>query len=86
MESCSSRIGSLLGCFVRLNSVFGMSVFFTAMDRMDHCAAVCKVTRVCDTGYPSQVCPVSRFSLLLTCGGCIEIENGSFVLFARMED
>ena len=31
----------------------------------------CKVTRVCDTGYP-QVCLLSRFSLVLTCVGCVE--------------
>ena len=41
----------------------------------------CKVTRMCDTGCLFQVCLLSRFSLLCTCVGCVEMEDGSFVSF-----
>ena len=37
----------------------------------------------CDTGIPSQVCPLSTFYLLLTCVGCSETENYSFIPFQR---
>ena len=46
----------------------------------------CKVTRVCDR-CPCQVCHLlGRFSLLLTCAGCVEIEDSSFIPFGTMED
>ena len=38
------------------------------------------------TGIPSQVCLLGRFSLLLTCAGCVEIEDSSFIPFGKMED
>ena len=47
----------------------------------------CKDTRVCDTGYPfCQIRLLSRFSLLVTCVGCLEIEDSSFIPFSTMED
>ena len=42
--------------------------------------------RGCATGIPSQVRLLSRFSLLLTCAGCVEIEDSSFIPFGTMED
>ena len=50
---------------------------------------LCKVTRACDTGYPFQVrfaYVLSRLLLLLTCDGCAEIEDSSFVPFGTVED
>ena len=37
-------------------------------------------------GIPSTVCLLSRFSLLLNCLGCVEIEDSSFIPFRTMED
>ena len=38
----------------------------------------------CNTGYSCQVCLLSRFSLLLTCGSCLEIKYSSFIPFSTM--
>ena len=48
--------------------------------------ADCEVTRMCDTGYPCQVCLLSRFSSLLACVGCVAIEDRSFIPFGTMRD
>ena len=40
--------------------------------------------RRCVAGIPSQVCLLSRFSLLLTCAGCVDIEDSSSIPFGTM--
>ena len=45
-----------------------------------------EVARVCDTGYPCHVYTSGRFSLLLTCVGCVEVEDSSCIPFGTMED
>ena len=42
--------------------------------------------RECTTGIPSQVSLLGKFSLLVTCAGCVEIEDSSFIPSGTMED